>query len=226
MTRIYAFICSVALLGLTANGCAWFEKHPVIPAVVTCSGETPDAPAATVAQRLTLFTLGFDEGPFPAHVDEIVAERSIDLIVDIRSKTNTNTAFEISKLRALWGDRYTTKGQLKGGIAAILPRLQDQGSARVLLLRKEECPWRPLGHRWRLGRLAIAAKLPMHPPFPGNEEVEAIELQRAIDLDIQQGGDHYYSCDVEIDEMKDAREKARARIAKLDKLAKGNPQCQ
>ena len=194
---------------------------PAPEAAPEASPEAPAAPAATVAQRLTMFTLGFDGGLTVERVAEIVAERSIDLIVDIRSKTNTNTSFGVANLRKLWGDRYTTKSQLKGGIAAILPRLQDQGSARVLLLRKEEAP----GDHWgtlEIARHAIAAQIPCIHLFQ-NEEVEAIELQRAIDLDIQQGGDHYYNCDVEIDEMKDAREKARAKIAKLEKLAKGNP---
>jgi hypothetical protein len=183
--------------------------------------ETPAAPAADVVQRLTLFTLGFDGGLPLDRVVEIVKDRAIDLVVDIRSKANTSTEFEIRKLRALWGDRYTTKAQLKGGIAAILPRLQDQGSARVLLLRKEEAP----GDHWgtlEIARLAIAAKIPCLHLFQ-NEEVTAEELQRAIDLDIQQGGDHYYACDVEIDDMADARAKARKRIEKLDRLAKGNP---
>ena len=37
MRKIYALLLGAAL---TLNGCAWFHKHPVIPAVVTCSGET------------------------------------------------------------------------------------------------------------------------------------------------------------------------------------------
>lgn len=196
---------------------------PVVdaPPVVEAPAPAPlVAPAAPAPQPLVLFTVGFEGGISPTRMAEIVTERSIDLVVDIRSKANSSTAYEIRKLRALWGDRYTTKSQLKGGIAAILPRLKVQGSARVLLLRKEEAP----GDHWaslELGRLAIAAKIPCIHLFQ-NEEVEAIELQRAIDLDIQRGGDHYYACDVETDDLADARDKARTRIAKLDKLAKGN----
>jgi len=37
MTRIYALLIVAAL---ASPGCSWFSKHPVIPAVVTCSGET------------------------------------------------------------------------------------------------------------------------------------------------------------------------------------------
>jgi len=55
MKRIYALLIVAAL---ATPGCAWFHKNPVIPAVVTCSGETasvgarepagtPDGPAAT-----------------------------------------------------------------------------------------------------------------------------------------------------------------------------------
>ena len=43
-----AFLFAALTFTMAAPSCSWFEKHPVIPAVVTCSGET--IPLALVTQ--------------------------------------------------------------------------------------------------------------------------------------------------------------------------------
>jgi len=190
------------------------------PAAAPAPEAKPEAPAPATGidpNPLSIFTLGFEDLTI-ARVGEIVCERKIDLVVDIRSKSKT---IPVADLRTLFGKMYVTKSQLRGGLIAILPALKAQGTARVLFVREEEAPGDHYG-TMEMGRLAMVAGLPMIHIFR-SEEVTHAALQKAIDDDNATGGDHYYDCEIEIDAATEAatdNAKIRDRIAKLDRLAR------
>lgn len=208
------------------------DAAPASEAPQSAPPPAPEAPQAAPARAVEIYTLGYDGGLSPAAVDKIVTSRAIDLVVDMRSKPNSHT-FSVAALRALWGAKYTSVRDLKGAFGRAvkedsastfldaLAGAAAKGNPRVLLLRKEEAP----GDSWsamQTNRLIVLAGLTCTHLYQ-HEEVTAAELQKAIDLDVTVGGDHYYECTVEIDERADERAKILDKIAKLDRLAARNP---
>src|SRR6185437_10467900 len=130
MRKIYALLLGAAL---TLNGCAWFHKHPVIPAVVTCSGET--IPIALVTRVY----------------DDVMTENWIDLAENVVPLLKDGYA----DLQCVWSYLGTSNPETLPHINAMKAKHADAFKGATSMLRS------PGDSTPKKGPIALDGNLPM-----------------------------------------------------------------
>lgn len=138
-----------------------------------------------------VLTFGYDGGGNgalqPEHLESLMDAAGIVLAIDTRAN-DSRGAWSRAKLREKLGEKY--KAALSGAeVYAAIESVVARTPHAVVLLRKEEAPGDNDFH------LEIARSVRVTHLFR-NEIIEGADLQRAIDLDAKEGGDHEYDCEV------------------------------
>lgn len=161
----------------------------VIPRAEVVADVMPEMPTHDPLSGLSrsVYTIGYDFGLTPDHLDRLMAALDIATVIDTRANTLARKGWSGQKLRERLGARYRS-AQTLDDVARSIAALAPSPSRAVLLLRKETAPGDNAFH------LDIAKRVKVTHLWM-SEMIDGAALQRALDLDaMDPETDHEYEC--------------------------------